>query len=74
VWEEGGSAGKNEARDCKLTTIVSSRDPERVQPKPHSTEGIDECPRNTLIARLPPFSPILPRIGEVHRNVNFSET
>jgi hypothetical protein len=27
-----------------------------------------------LIARLPPFSPILPRIGEVHRNVNFSET
>jgi hypothetical protein len=28
----------------------------------------------TIIARLLPFSPILPRIGKVHRNVNFSET
>jgi hypothetical protein len=27
-----------------------------------------------VIARLPPFSPIPTRIGEVHRKLNFSET
>jgi hypothetical protein len=27
-----------------------------------------------VIARLPPFSPIPTRIGEVHRKLNFSKT
>jgi hypothetical protein len=34
---------------------------------------VPEC-EHVIIARLPPFSPIPTRIGEVHRKLNFSET